>query len=928
MSIKVYYIPFSLIGSTEYLLKASIGALKGITDYSGILYITPTPRKVREAQKIFHTIMKGSYIPPQMMTLKQLSKRLYSLYGDKYIIPNQLIPIIISMISKTGIGLSSIITEFVKEAKQYHPYKEIGEIEKELNTIFYDLGIPEEVSKRAKEALQILNLYNNFLKEGSAIDENDVMAECPELIKKYNLRNNFLIFDGFYELTKVEEEIVKILINNSEDVMISIYYNPEFYYVTNSYIEFLKNNFKFEEVFLTGKKTKDFFYHSYPSIEEEVEGIARRIKYYFISKKIRDFEKVIVAFPKLNEYSDIVERVFRRYGIPYNLSVSKPTIKSRPLLDLIALLESVAEDYPRLPFSRFLTSFYFKNLPPEFKEWIPSLSLESGILKGKNEWLNLIKKLNYQQSINKIYLSNIEKGLKWLFKKLSSLESIKDKGSFTQYANIINKLLKDLGFSIEDKELEEKIHEALNNLSFIEYLNNSTPKANTKDMIMSDLRQFLDYFSHIMNISEINIEGNGVQIMDFFEMRGIEPEFLFIGGLKEGDLPSKPDIDYMLPDSVRTRFGLINMDRYLLLQKFLFFRAVESVENIYLSYPLMEMDRLFLPSPFLPRNKERKDVISGIFCREEELIASGKIPFAYYISEIENISDKLIEDRYGESSYIRVTDIDSYRTCPRKFFIEKILNLEPLEIRDYKIEAMLLGTIIHEIMQILLSNSFKNEDDLRLKAEEIITKLLANKPIENYWKNFIRDSFLFILPEIYELEYNLIKEGYSFMTAEFPVEGEIIEGIKLKGKIDRVDKKYSIQDSKFKTQNDIVELIDYKTGSTQFTGQEILTKGSNLQLFLYASLIKSMGINVERVGIYSLKDIKLTWIPGKNDKKQGRTIEDYITTSLKFLEKTVLELRKGLFPAYPLNEYTCWNCFERAYCPYVQKSGNSKNAFT
>ncbi len=315
-------------------------------------------------------------------------------------------------------------------------------------------------------------------------------------------------------------------------------------------------------------------------------------------------------------------------------------------------------------------------------------------------------------------------------------------------------------------------------------------------------------------------------------------------------------------------------------------------------------------------------MVTGIFSREEELISRGGIPLSYYICEIERVDDSLIKDRYGEDSYIKVTDIDSYRTCPRKYFIEKILCLEPLEIKEYKIEAMLLGNIVHEIMQSLLSSSFKNEEDFRVKAEEIIVNLLVNKPIENYWKNFILDSFLSIIPEIYDIESNILKEGYSFMAAEFPVEGEPIKGIKLKGKIDRIDKK--AQNSKFKTQNlkanKSIELIDYKTGSTQFTGQQIRTKGANLQLFLYASLMKIKGFDVERVGLYSLKDINILWIPGKNDKKEGRTIEDYIITSLKFLEDTVFELRKGHFPAYPLNEFICWNCSERPYCPYIQKS--------
>jgi ATP-dependent helicase/DNAse subunit B len=939
MSIKVFHIPFPLRGSTETLLKASVDGIKG-PDYSGILYIAPTPRKVRDAQQIFHRLTKDSYIPPQMMTIKQLSKRLYSLYGDKNVISQHLIPVIISQASGKGIGFASLIANFINEIKQYHPGKDIEAIEKELKTIFYELGIPDEVSKRAMEAMKIFKTYKEALQRQSALDEDDVMAACPDLIKKHKLVISTLILDGFYELTSVEEAILKTLIENSGDVIISIYYDANLYDITKNYNDYINNNFKLEEVFLsTEEKRIEPSYHPYPGIEEEVEGIARRIKNYFISKKIKDLEKVTVAFSNLHEYSDIVERVFRRYGIPYTLSISKPAMKLRPFLDLIALLDSVADAYPRPSFSRFLISPYFNNMPAEFKEWIPKLSLESGIIKGKDAWLNLSKAVICHQSSVSTITQKIEKGLKWVFKKLAPLESIKDNGSFSQYSEVINKLLNDLDFLHEDTNLREKSSEILKELSFVENLIpfTSQNKVTTTYITHFDLRQFIDSFRHILNATSMEIEGTGVQVMDFFEMRGIDPEFLFLGGLKEGDLPSKPDIDYILPDSVRTKFGLVNLKRYLLLQKFLFFRAIESTKNLYLSYPMMETDRLFLPSSFLPRNREKKEMIPGIFSKEEELLRSGKMPFASYITEIQKAGDKLIKAKYGEDSYIRVTDIDSYRTCPRKFFIEKVLHLEPLETKEYRIEAMLLGTIVHEIMQLLLSKPFTDEEDLRNKAEETIANLLANKPIENYWKNLIMDSFLTILPEIYELECKLIEEGYSFMTAEFPVRGEIIKGIKLKGKIDRVDKK--VQSSKFKVQSlkenelvthhasritDFIELIDYKTGTTQLTGSQVITKGANLQLFLYAALMKSLGFCVERVGIYSLKDVNLLWVPGKKDKKQGCTIEDYILTSLKFLEETVSRMRKGIFSASPLNEYTCWNCPERPYCPYIQKIVRSK----
>ena len=65
------------------------------------------------------------------------------------------------------------------------------------------------------------------------------------------------------------------------------------------------------------------------------------------------------------------------------------------------------------------------------------------------------------------------------------------------------------------------------------------------------------------------------------------------------------------------------------------------------------------------------------------------------------------------------------------------------------------------------------------------------------------------------------------------------------------------------TANSEIELIDYKTGAAQLSRTEILNKGANLQLFLYAALMKSLGFKVNRAGIYSVKDTKITWVPGK-----------------------------------------------------------------
>ncbi|MCE5194345.1 MAG: PD-(D/E)XK nuclease family protein [Nitrospiraceae bacterium] len=901
-NVRVFHVPFNYRGFTEKLLKQAITGIKN-KDYSGILYLAPTHNKISESLKVFHSLVGGAYIPPEMMTIKNLAKKLYLLYGNKNIISKPIIPVIISSLTGQSIGFASMVSNFIDEIKQYRPGKDLGEIQNELINIFSKLNIPEEVSKRAINAITILKKYQKALLENNLKDENDLLVECPELISTYKYRHKTLIIDHFYEITPVEKLILKNLIENSEETVIAIPSEDNFTSITGTLNNFLINNFKSDlETLQTEKSSRNVVFHPFPGIDEEVEGIARNIKNIYISGKYKMLDKITVAFPKLSPYYSIVQRTFKRYGIPCTFLLSKPTGNTKPFLDLFAMLESIEDDYPRLYFSQFLTSPYFKKIPLSFKEWLPRISLNSGLIKGKNSWLNLKNLCDSRYDNDMQIPSEFEQELKHIFNKLIPLESIKKSGTYSEISNALMNIVDNLEFSFEDHGIKEQLSNVLKEFSLMD----AFPQNCTNE---TGLRRFIEDLRYILNMSEIQTEGSGVHVTELFDLRSSSPEYLYIGGLKDGDIPSMPDIDHILPDSARKELGFVDMKRYLYSQKFIFHRLLEASVNLSLSYPAMEGDKFFLPSPFLPWKAEVIESIPGILNKEEELLYKGRTPLSNFIKEIHTVKNRLLDKYFSETSFISVTSIDQYRTCPRKFFVEKLLGLEPLEAKEYEIEGLLLGIIIHQIMEKLISKSFKDYEELKKNAEIIIEELLKNQLLDQYWKNFVKDSFISLLPEIYEIESKLAKEGYSFMRAEPKVEGEVLSGIKLRGKIDRIDKKA-----------DSVELIDYKTGSVQLNRSEIINKGATLQLFLYAALMKSLGFKINRVGLYSLKDTKITWIPGKTDIKEGRILEDYIKIGLQYLEKTVLQMRKGDFTANPLNEQTCRMCSEKPYCPYIQTS--------
>jgi RecB family exonuclease len=373
-------------------------------------------------------------------------------------------------------------------------------------------------------------------------------------------------------------------------------------------------------------------------------------------------------------------------------------------------------------------------------------------------------------------------------------------------------------------------------------------------------------------------------------------------------MPSKPDMDLLLPESMRMRLGLSYLNKHLSLQEKIFRRITASAGGLYLSYPSMEGDKFYLPSTFISDGESVETRLYGIFAEEEELLRKGLLtpPLSVHIKEVKGIKS------FFDRKALNVTAIDAYRRCPRLFFIEHVLGLEPPEIIDYELEPKALGTIIHRVMEALIEKDLKDIDAFSEKASEVLDGVLLESDMDVYLKSLLRESFMMLVPEIYRLEQGLRADGYTFKSAEDKVEGEPVEGIRLKGKVDRIDVRGNVATGKS------VQIIDYKTGNQTLSGPRVLNKGDNLQLPLYAAMLNAKGMKSERVGIYSLKDINIRWLPGRKDIKEGLTLDDYITSSLRFLKDTSERLRKGEFTAEPLNEQTCRKCPERPYCPYIQ----------
>ena len=912
MAIEIIYFPPGAKGVGEGVLRTAINGLGAGSprdfegpDYSRALYLVPG-RKTAEARlRTFHSLVSGPYIPPEFLTIKGLSSRLYSYFGGKALIPETLVALVLSALSGKSIGLSTITARFISEMRHHYPGISHEKLRGFFIGAFNELTTPEAVSKRVFEALDTMSRYDALMHEKGFIDEVSALIESPRLIEEKLPPLDVLVIDGFYEPGEAEKRVLKALIQKAERTIISIPFDERFSNLTDDYISFLKNNFKFSETLFPARPRAGLTYHPYASPEDEAEGIARHIKSSFIAGRLRDLDSAVVAFPLLGQYEDTIGRVFRRYGIPFTMS-GPPLSHTRPFLDMFSMLDAVAGDYPRLSFSSLGLSPYFEGIPPEFKAAMPAMSLGSGIIKGKGQWLK------------EFGAHGVLAEGRRLLRRLRPLESIKSKGAYSDYLEALAGVFTSLGFNGPENGPET-----------IDILR----QAGLLDEITAghtDLAGFTEGLRHILGRTYAEAEPGGVSVMGIEDAFGLEPGFLYIGGLKDGDIPSMPEADHLMTEGIRAKLGLTSLKRHLMRQEFIFEHLASSTSGLYLSYPTMQGDKSFLPSFFLRESAGQKERVSGVFCPEEALIKKGSasgVGLSRHMGQFLRVKGLR---RFSSGSYIHVTAIDAYRLCPRRFFIERVLELKPREIKDFKLDALTVGEMLHKVMERLIPGSGTADyESFREKASRVADETIEKWPIDGYWLALLKESFLDMLPDIYKVEESLRAEGFSFRSAELRVKGEPLKGIKLRGKIDRLDGgatgpraiggTATCEGLRAPTTGSAPFLVlDYKTGAATLSSKDVLEKGASLQLLLYAALLRPK-YNVGRVGLYSLKEARIKWLPKIAGARSPLGLDDYISAALMYLDNTVGRMRQGDFTAMPLKEgQTCRLCHERPYCPYIQ----------
>lgn len=302
-----------------------------------------------------------------------------------------------------------------------------------------------------------------------------------------------------------------------------------------------------------------------------------------------------------------------------------------------------------------------------------------------------------------------------------------------------------------------------------------------------------------------------------------------------------------------------------------------------------------------------------------------------------------VKKKLAEREYFHVTELERYLACPFRYFVEKLVKPQPLEIDDF---FLMRGSVVHEILcsfyeQFKPGKVTLDGGDKRLmeQARRVMSDLVMEKSAKMgddlrstmVRNELARDLDRFIDRELImrpEFEPHELEWSFGICDAGLPDEKTMINlgDFMLCGRVDRIDIR-GHDGSNFKNQ---AVVIDYKTGSDKaLPPQKKYEEDCTIQLPLYMYAVHEiLGLEVlggeyygvlgrRRRGLYldEFADIlgKESSEPFEKDYVDEDTFTERLETARKQAIEAAAGIRAGDFKCAPEKE-TCRYCSYDCLC--------------
>jgi hypothetical protein len=395
--------------------------------------------------------------------------------------------------------------------------------------------------------------------------------------------------------------------------------------------------------------------------------------------------------------------------------------------------------------------------------------------------------------------------------------SYKKKLDTDEFAPFLEELFEHTQSTTEKKILQEEIYKILKIKHELQELN---------------LRAVLHLFLNRLQSRSIDDVGGGkITVMGLLESRGIDFDAVIVVDFNEGYVPKKLKKDMFLNTTLRKHVGLPTQSEREELQKHYYYSIFSHAKESVICYVENEQQ---LPSRFLKELAfvEKKEI------NKNQLATVLFTPYKHQRGNEEEIVFEYDFTRTKLSS----SKLKVFLTCRRKFFYMYIKNIQDFQIPQDIPQEWEIGRVLHQALKNLYEKK-QNYSDVATLHKALVAELLdlqGNTELEKFQTRLYGKW----LEPFCANEIQRFQSGYSVAYMEEPLELQL-DGIKLYGVIDRIDKKETS-----------LEVLDYKSGSMPKYTKNSVENATDFQLEFYYLLAQTLG-NVTQVGYYDLKAGKI-----------------------------------------------------------------------
>ena len=409
--------------------------------------------------------------------------------------------------------------------------------------------------------------------------------------------------------------------------------------------------------------------------------------------------------------------------------------------------------------------------------------------------------------------------------------------------------------------------------------------------------------------------GSPVQLMGLAQSNLQNFDALIIASAEQEYLPGQSRNSPFFNQAVRKELGLSTSSEQRQLRFHYFRRLLECSEQILITLRSEQDGEPVAPSPWLALMQAFQQLAWG-----EALHANGlKQLVASPQSQVIRCDDSSLPTPITQPrpsvppanipNTISASDYQLLMDCPYHFFVARCLKLAAPETIREELAKADYGQRVHRCLEAFHSGvtnlpgpfTQRLSDHNRQQAIELLNdiavKLFADDLVENFAHRAWLQLWQSVIPEY--IDWQIQREAdWRVSQSELKCEYELSPGLKIKGRLDRLDRA-----------EQQLAIVDYKTGSA--ASIKDVESGEAVQLPFYAMLSKA---NKQSVSLVEYLKLDKPGNVGSGARLQGEQLEEMLHLSEQRLLEIMQQIRDGQgLPAW-VDDKNCGWCDMQTIC--------------